>query len=182
MRLAADDLEKRLTEFQVVETSDGQLVGALGVQLNGPHGWLHSESYRDFAMADEARPLLFQRIQSVASNHGVFRLWTQEKAPFWTHHGFQPASAETLKKLPAAWPNAESGWLTLQLKNEDALVSVEKELAMMLEAEKQRTNLALERARTLKMVATLLAVILAIVVLGAAFYLWARNAGMLKPH
>ena len=82
MHLPGPDLEKRLTEFQVVETADGRLAGALGIQIVRQHAWLHSESYLDFALADEARPQLLARIQALASNHGVFRLWTLEKSPF----------------------------------------------------------------------------------------------------
>ena len=177
MHFAADDLEKRLTEFQVVEGADGQLVGAIGVQIARPHALLHSESYRDFSAADQVRPQLFQRIQSLASNHGVFRLWTRERAPFWTHHGFQPADADALKKLPEAWAGSGTEWLTLRLKDEDALVSVEKELKMMLDAEKQRTAQTLDKARVLKKIATLVALVLAFFILIAAFILWRKNAG-----
>ena len=51
VRLPAGDLEKRLTEFQVVEAADGQIVGAIGVQIIGRHALLHSEGYTDFAAA-----------------------------------------------------------------------------------------------------------------------------------
>ena len=54
MRLPADELEKRLTEFQVVEAADGQIVGAIGVQIIRQHALLHSEGYTDFAVADAA--------------------------------------------------------------------------------------------------------------------------------
>src|ERR1041385_1516673 len=142
MRFPADDLEKRLTEFQVVEGADGQLVGAIGVLIARPHAWMHSEAYRDFSAADQARPQLFQRIQSLASNHGVFRLWSLENAPFWTHHGFQRADADLLKKLPAIWTGAGSEWLTLQLKDEEAIISIEKELELFKESERARTERA----------------------------------------
>src|SRR5882672_194344 len=103
MQHPAAELEARLTEFQVVESADGRIVGALGIQLSRQHGRLHSESYRDFALADDARALLLERVRSLCSNHGIFRLWTQEKAPFWSRQGFRPATAEDLKKLPEGW-------------------------------------------------------------------------------
>jgi len=179
MRLPADELEKRLTEFQVVESADGRLVGSIGVQIVRPHARLHSEAYPDFAVADDARTLLLKRIQSLASNHGVFRLWTQETAPFWTRYGFQAASPDTLKKLPEVWAGLGSAWLTLQLKDEAAIVSLEKELAMFMEAEKATTARALARARTIKRFATLIAIVLAIFVLGTALYLARRNPELL---
>ena len=83
MRLPPDELEKRLTEFQVVETADGKLLGAIGIQIVRQHALLHSEGYSDFALADAARQLFWERVQTLASNHGVFRIWTQESSPFW---------------------------------------------------------------------------------------------------
>jgi N-acetylglutamate synthase-like GNAT family acetyltransferase len=182
MHLAADDLERRLTEFQVIEGADGQFVGALGVQISRPHAWLHSEAYRDFSVADQVRPALFERIQSLASNHGVFRLWTQDQSPFWTLQGFQPADADALKKLPPAWSNHGPNWFTLQLKNEEAIISVEKELAMFMAAEKARTARAMGQARALKVIATFVALVFAMLLFGAALYLWKKNSAGLIPH
>ena len=45
MRLSSGELEKRLTEFQVVENSNGEVVGAIGIQFSRQHALLHSESY-----------------------------------------------------------------------------------------------------------------------------------------
>ena len=69
MLLPADELEKRLTEFQVVETADGKLLGAIGIQILPRQAWLHSESYLDFALADDARELFWQRIQTLSLIH-----------------------------------------------------------------------------------------------------------------
>ncbi len=180
MHLPVDALEKRLTEFQVVESSDGQLVGALGIQILRHHAWLHSESHRDFALADQVRPLLLERIRSLASNHGVFRLWTRETSPFWTGHGFLPASPELLKKLPEAWSGSGPDWLTLQLKDEQAIISMEKELALFMESEKQRSQRALQQARALKTIATFVALVLAIFVVGVMLYLFRKNPAMFR--
>src|SRR5262249_51403092 len=109
------ELESRLTEFHVVE-SGGQFAGALGVQILRQHGRLYAEDYADFSVADAARKLFWERIQVVAANLGVFRLWTQETSPFWTRWGFQPANAETLARLPEEWKKLEGRWLTLELK------------------------------------------------------------------
>jgi N-acetylglutamate synthase-like GNAT family acetyltransferase len=181
MHLPADDLERRLTEFQLVETSAGRLVGTLGFQISAQQGWLHSESYEDFAVADDVRPLLFERLKSLAANHGVLRLWTLEKSPFWTRQSFQPATPEALKKLPESWAASGPGWLTLQLKDEAAIVSLEKELALFMETEKRRTEQVLGQARTIKSIATAIAVILAVCILVAAAYLLLKDRGMLAP-
>jgi N-acetylglutamate synthase-like GNAT family acetyltransferase len=182
MQLPVEILSKQLTDFQVVHSVDGQLAGAVGIQILGPHARLHGESYRDFAIADELRPLLMERIRSLASNHGVFRLWTQESSPYWSRNGFQPTPPEILKKLPEAWAQSGSDWLTLQLKDEAALVSLEKEIALFMETEKQRTARAFRQVQTIKTLATWLAIVLAVFVLGAIAYVFLKNPGMLVPR
>jgi hypothetical protein len=182
MRLPAQDLEKRLTEFQVAVDANGNVVGSVGFQIAERYANIHSESYPDFAVADTVRPMLWKRIQSLATNHGIARFWTQEEAPFWKQNGLVPADAETLKKLPPAWNSSPGNWLTLQLKDENAMVSLEKELAMFMEAEKQKTAQAFKQAKTLKTLATIVAVIFAIIVIGALFYLFSKNPSVLGPR
>ena len=184
MQFPAPDLEKRVTEFQVVTSPDGKLLGALGFQIAERQGRLHSEAFTDFSLADTLRPLLWERIQSIATNHGLVRLWTQEQAPFWTHTGLVPASKEALQKLPPAWNNSHGNWLMVQLRDETAVaaISLDKEFAMFMESEKQRTEKAFQQARTLKVFATLIAVGLAIFVIVAAVYFLRRTHGVLFPQ
>jgi N-acetylglutamate synthase-like GNAT family acetyltransferase len=154
MRLPADALEGRLTEFQVAEAG-GQIAGTVGFQIAGRHALLHHEAYADFSLADAARELFLKRIESLAANHGVFRLWTQEGSPFWTHVGFQPANAETLARLPQEWENPGGGWLTLQLKNEEAITTaLEDKFAGFMNAEKNQTARVAEKGRTLRNIIT----------------------------
>src|SRR6476620_4495932 len=82
MQLPIPELSKRITEFQVVEGPDAKIIGMIGLQVAEKQARIHSESFADFAQADQLRPLLWDRIQSVARNHGLLRLWTREKAPF----------------------------------------------------------------------------------------------------
>jgi N-acetylglutamate synthase-like GNAT family acetyltransferase len=175
MRFPDSDLERRLTEFQIAESEDGKLLGALALQINARQGRMHSEAFTDFALAEELRPALWERVQSVAMNHGLARLWTQERAPFWSRCGLQPASGETLQKLPAGWSNQSSDWLTLQLRDETAIISFDKEFALFKEAEKRRTQNALRYAKTLKRVATVIAIILALFVIAAILRLVQQN-------
>jgi N-acetylglutamate synthase-like GNAT family acetyltransferase len=147
----ADELEGRLTEFHIVE-SGGQFAGALGLQVLRQHARLHSEDYADFGVADEARKLFWERIQKIAANLGVFRLWTQETSPFWKGWGFQPASTETLGRLPEEWKGLEGAWLTLELKNEDAINQAMKtQFASFMDTEKKQTARVVEQARMLRM-------------------------------
>jgi N-acetylglutamate synthase-like GNAT family acetyltransferase len=181
MRLPVDELEKRLTEFQVVETRAGEVAGAVGFRMSGRNGCIHSESFSDFSVADSARPLFWDRFQVLASNHGIARLWTQDDSPFWKRNGFQPPTPEILKNLPEAWRHEGRPWLTLQLKSEEAFVSLEKELAVFMQSEKARTEKMFQHARMLKTFATLLAIMLAIVVIGAMIFLVRKNGGTLLP-
>jgi N-acetylglutamate synthase-like GNAT family acetyltransferase len=175
MRLPADGLEKRLTEFQVIETADGQIAGAIGVQIIRQHALLHSEGYTDFSVADAARELFWERIQTIAAHHGVFRLWTQENSPFWVRWGFQPANAETLARLPEEWKRSEEKWLTIQLKDEEAIAALDKELAQFRELEKQRTAQTLEQARTMTKTFTVILFGLGIILIGVAIFLYMRR-------
>ena len=154
-QLPADKLKDHLTEFQVVE-ADEKFAGALGVQIIRQHARLHSEDYSDFAVADAARELFWERTQKLAANHGVFRIWMIEDSPFWTRWGFQPASVETLARLPDEWKNLEGRWLTLELKNEDAInTALKNQFAGFMAAEKKSAAHLAERARQLKLFITI---------------------------
>jgi N-acetylglutamate synthase-like GNAT family acetyltransferase len=184
MRLPADELEKRLTEFQIAESADGEIVGAIGIQISRQHALLHAEGYADFSLADAARNLFWARIQTLASNHGIFRLWTQERSPFWKSFGFQPPTAEILSRLPAEWKNEfEGGWLTFQLKDEEKIAAaLEKEFAQFMAAEKKDTDRVAEQARTLKTILTIIGFTIGILSFGVAAYLLIHRLPFLQPH
>src|ERR1051325_7770228 len=132
MRIPLADLDKRLTEFQVAEDANGKVVGTVGFQIFQRHGWIHSEPFSDFAVADEVRPLFWTRIQSLAMNHGVARLWTREHAPFWSQNDWQPPDDGALGLLPEAWDRTVKAWLTLRLKDVDVMASLDKEFEMFV--------------------------------------------------
>jgi N-acetylglutamate synthase-like GNAT family acetyltransferase len=183
MLLPADELEKRLTEFQVAETADGKLIGAIGVQIAGRHARLHSESYVDFAHADAARQLFWERLQTLASNHGVFRLWTQESSPVWSGYGFRSATAAKLANLPTAWQPARGEWFTLQLKDEETIAqALDEDLAAFMSLERQNTERAFQQARTLKTVITVIGFTIGIVCFVIAAYLVFHRGGFLPSY
>ena len=174
MRIASPDLEKRLTEFQVAEAADGRCIGAIGIQIIQRQGWIHSEAFADFSLADPVRALWWARIQSLAMNHGVVRLWTREHAPFWTHNGFRPANAVNLELLPPNWDRSATDWLVLQLKEEAAIqaLSADAEFAAYLTAEREKTA---ARARTAKRVGVVVAVLFALAAGGLIIYAVLRD-------
>jgi amino-acid N-acetyltransferase len=183
MNLSATDLKNRLTEFQVAEDAGGKVVGTVGFQILQRHGLIHSEAFADFAVADQVRPLLWGRIQALAMNHGVARLWTRENAPFWTHNGLQPADSSTLGRLPESWDRAASRWLTLRLKDEEVMMSLDKEFALFKEAEKRSTAETLAQTRKVKLIVTTIGVIIALALVAATVYLLLtrRSPGSLPP-
>src|SRR5215469_13617503 len=147
MNLPSEELEKRLTEFQVVEDAAGTFLGAIGFTTSRTHALLHNEGFNDFSVADAARHLFWDRVQILCSNHTVFRLWTQERSPFWKNFGFQPPDAETLARLPAEWRNEYDGaWLTLQLKDEEAIATaLGTDFAGLMDAERRQTESVREK-------------------------------------
>ncbi len=172
MLLPAKKLGKRPTEFLVAETADGKLLGAIGIQIVRRHARLHSEGFFDFAFADEARQMFWERIQTIASHHGVFRIWTQERSPFWRRWNFQPSTAETLARLPEEWNQTGSEWFTLELKDEEVIVNaLDKDFAAFMSSEKQNTARVHERAQTLKTIITIIGFSIGIVCFCVVIYL-----------
>jgi len=181
MKLPAGELEKRLTEFQVALNERDEILGAIGIRLAGKHGQIHSEAYSDFSVADPLREALWQRLQSVAGNHGLVRLWTQETAPFWTRSEFGPATQEELEKLPEHWKNTGSNWLTLKLREDiEEVVNLDQEFAMFMDAEKERSRQMMDQAKMLKLLATLLALALFLIVVGIGIWMIMKNPGLLR--
>ena len=167
MHYPTADLARRATEFQVVEGADGKPLGALGLQIAERQGLIHSEAFSDFALAEHLRPLLWDRVHAVATNHGLLRLWTQENAPFWNHCGLVAADSAALEKLPMLWRGPSGPWLTLKLKEDvETVLNLDKEFALFMDSEKQRTQEVFKQAKTLKVVVTIAAVLLLLAVLG----------------
>jgi N-acetylglutamate synthase-like GNAT family acetyltransferase len=182
MRYPSAELEKQLTDFQVVVNADGQVLGAVGFRSAQRQGHIHSEAFSDFSLAERARPRLWERIQSLCVNHGVVRLWTHDPSPFWTHNGFQPATPAALEKLPEQWDRTKPGWLTLQLRDENVTASLDKEFAMFVASEKQRSDQAIGQAKVLKTIVTVLAFLIALGILAAAAYVFlSHRRGVLPP-
>lgn len=168
MNFPVENLARRITEFQVAEAADGKLLGALGLQITERQGLVHSEAFADFAHAEHLRQPLWDRLQAVAANHGLLRLWTQEQAPFWHHSGLAKADEAALQKLPAAWRGASPAWLTLKLKDElEEVISADKEFALFMQSERERSQRSLQHARVLKGIAMVIALgVFAVVVVG----------------
>lgn len=171
MNLPVNGLDRRLTEFQVATDAAGKLVGAVGFQLAGKQGLVHSEGYTDFGVTDVVRPMLWERLQTVAANHGTVRVWTKEAAPFWKQIGLTPPDTETLTKFPPAWSGQPGEWLTIKLREDvEEALSLDKEFALYVQAEKESTRAALGTAKVMNKIAMTLAILLAVGVIIALVY------------
>lgn len=171
--LPVADLERRFTEFQVVQGEDGALWGAVGLHIECGQGLVHGETFAHPENEEVLRPFLWERVQSVARNHGLHRLWTKERAPFWLHCGFAHSTAEDLNKLPVAYGGRHGDWFTIKLKEDlHAAVSTEKEFELFQEAERAATERLMRQARFARMVAAGIAVVAfgALLVLGAKLF------------
>ena len=181
-RLQVLDLERRLTEFQLLVSNESDLLGAIGLHIEGKQGQLHSEAFTQPEQEDRFRAQLWERLQIVARNHGLVRLWTQERSPFWQQAGFGGASPELLKKLPSGFGDAQAYWLALQLKEENlAAFSLEQEFELFQAAQKEESERLRRLGRSLKnIVMALVGIILAIGLFFVARVLL-RNPSFLTP-
>lgn len=170
-RLQVLDLEKRLTEFQLIVSGSGDLIGAIGLHIEGKQGKLHSEAFTHPDRQDDSRPQLWERVQAVARNHGLVRLWTQESSPFWHQAGFAEAAQEALKKLPATFGDAHGRWLTMQLREETLpTLSLDQEFELFQQSQRQSTEQVMAQARKLKTAAYVIGtVVLVASILGALY-------------
>lgn len=158
-RLPWETLERRFQEFQIAVSPEGEVLGAVGLQIAGREGLLHSEAFAYPEHADALRDLIWSRMQVVARNHGLLRVWTQLQTPFWHLNGFVQAPAELLDKLPPGFSALPGTWYYAQLREEVTAPAavIERELALFQAMERENTERILRRARTLKILAIVFA-------------------------
>lgn len=167
------ELEKRFKEFQVAVAADGGLVGALGLQIAGTEGQMHSEAFLHEEQADYLRDKLWERMRILAGNHGLVRLWTPLAAPFWRTNGLKPADNDMMVKLPAAFGDAKLPRLVLQLKEQTApAISIDKEFALFQESEKQDVQRLFHQAKVMKMIALVVAIVVVLLVFVWAYLMY----------
>jgi N-acetylglutamate synthase-like GNAT family acetyltransferase len=166
------ELGRQFTDFQVAEDGRGGVAAAIALQIAGNQGCVHSETIADFGQTDLLRPRLWRQLQNAAHHHGLLRLWTRETAPFWRRDaGFQEAPGDWLKELPASFGTAGPGWLALRLREEGAdPEALARQFERFKIAEQQKREKVLRRARLLRWLGTLLAILL--FASGFALLLW----------
>jgi N-acetylglutamate synthase-like GNAT family acetyltransferase len=170
------DLERHLTEFQLVSTWDGDLEAALALRVQGHEGLLHSEAFARPDQEDDFRQLLWERMRNLARNHGLLRLWTQEQGPFWHHvAGFEVVPPEQRKKLPPAFGPAHHLWFVATLRHDTpGGLSVEREFELFQQASRASLDQVRERTQRLRVAGFLVAAVLFLGVFGLGLYVVLR--------
>jgi N-acetylglutamate synthase-like GNAT family acetyltransferase len=171
-RLPLDDLEKRFTEFQIVSAPEGNILGAVGLQMFKQQGLIHSETFTTPELAPELRPLLYQRMLTVARNNGLVRLWVLPIASFYRDNGFADVDDALRAKLPELFGNPAADWVSLKLKEEtQQSATVEKEFEIFAMAQKQESERLISQAKAFRLLAYgLLFLVLAGIAALAFFY------------
>lgn len=167
-KLDADDLEKRFTEFQVVE-DEGKVIGAIGLQMWTHQGVLHSESIGRAELGDTLRQMLWERVQVVARNHNIDRVWTLLPAQYWQSAGFGRPTEQQLEKFPDGFGDRTLKWQLLMLRGEQGSADViEKQFAMLRALQAQEKEQFQTRVATFKKVAIGVTAVVAVLVIAWA--------------
>jgi N-acetylglutamate synthase-like GNAT family acetyltransferase len=182
--LPADKLEKQFTEFQVALEPGGGIVAAIGLEINQAQGHVHSETFGDFSLTDVLRPQLWARLQSVAENHGLLRIWSQESAPFWKKEvGFSEASGEAKEKLPETFGPRDQPWLLLQLRQEVAdTAALDRQIAVFKQVERAKYESMMQTGQTLRWIGTVIAILFFFMAIVALIYTLKQGPGIIRTH
>jgi N-acetylglutamate synthase-like GNAT family acetyltransferase len=181
-QLPAAELEKRFTEFQVVADDAGQVLAAIGVQISGADGLLHSEAIAKPEFADALRDLLWKRLQVTIRNHALERLWTQLNFPFWRELDFKAATAGQLALIPAQFKSRDGTWDLKLLPAASATAVAEREFARLKLAQQEETARMQERVRWMKRVALGVTVVVFLLVIVWAVTLMKVGPKLFRPH
>jgi N-acetylglutamate synthase-like GNAT family acetyltransferase len=171
-RLPEEELEKRFTEFQVVPGPDGTILAAVGLQMLKQNGYIHSETFADPNLATQLRPLLWQRMLTVAKNTGLLRLWTLPTAHFYREQGFTDVDPALKAKVPEEFGNPGADWISLKLKD-DAVISAEREFEIFAMAQREESERMMSQAKSLRLMAYGL-LFIALLGVAALAYIYSR--------
>lgn len=175
-----EQLAGYLNEFQVTVDDSGLITSAIGLLIEGDQALLHTEAVHPGADADLSRAALWKRVQIVARNQGVQRIWTQEDADYWRVSGFSPMPPPLVERVPASFLKSADAWLACDLMDPERAKAIVNEQLAILEAE--RLQSAEEFQRKVR-IFRLAAILLAFVVLAACVMLLYRivqTPGLMK--
>lgn len=112
------ELEKRFTEFQIVVNEDAQVVAAFAIEIKTKEAHIHSDAYADSDDNPAIREAVWKRIQSLAENHGLIRLWAN-KDEFWSGIGFEEPNKKELARGVELFGSTMTRRLMMRLREEE---------------------------------------------------------------
>ena len=142
--LPIQELEKRLTEFQIVEGMDGRIFGALGAGVQGEEAWVHHEVFVHPEAEVAVRAKLWNRLKILFGNQSAHRVWTREKADFWKQIGFREPTEEEKAKFPADFGPGDNALLVYPLKDLKAERMIKNKI-MELQAAREVQEVTLKK-------------------------------------
>lgn len=156
--LSVSELERRLTEFQVACAPNGDLLASAGLHMANRQGHIHNAVFRSSELQSELLPLFWQRLMTLAQNHGLLGLWIVQGNPFETSAEFaSPDSEELKRRLPASFGDRDQRWLVLNLREEvPPAVLLEKEFELFKQDQLDLSDRSMRQARVLRSFAILL--------------------------
>jgi len=169
------ELEKRFTEFQVIINDKAAIVAAFAVNAQGKEAHIHTESYAPDAPKDEIRELIWKRVQTLAENRGLVRLWAEDQA-FWKRHGFTKPKEKALKKGIELFGSTMERRLTLQLREEEDLHKLaEAQFELFQQSAQAEREKILSQGNLYKNIAMAVAALVVLGgLIGTAFFLISR--------
>lgn len=169
-----------LAEFQVAVDEDGLITAAVGLLIEGEHALLHTEAVRPNTDGDLARSALWRRVQIVARNQGVERIWTQEDAEYWATVGFAPVPPPLAERAPASFLKTSEEWRACDLLDPERAKAMIHEQLAILEAERMQSAAAFQqKVKNFRLFAILLALVV-VMLCGWLLYRIVQTPGLLK--
>lgn len=149
------ELEKRFTEFQIVVNDEAQVVAAFGVEIKNKDAHIHSDAYADTDARSDIREVVWKRVQTLAENHGLIRLWSAMD-DFWRNVGFEEPDKKVKDRGGDLFGSTMERRLTLQLReDEDIQLLAETQFELFQKssvAERERIMEQGKRYRNIAMV------------------------------
>ncbi len=169
------ELEKRFTEFQIISNEKADIVASFGVHAQGKEAHIHTESYAPDAPREEIRELIWKRVQTLAENRGLMRLWADDQ-DFWKKRGFAKPGEKVLKKGIELFGSTMERRLTLQLREEaDIHKLAEAQFELFQQSSQAERERILNRGNLYKNIALAVAALVVLGgLIGTAFFLLSR--------
>ncbi len=121
------DLEKVFTEFQLLFKED-EILGCVRLTVIGKEGVVQSLLLQSIDDQVGASDLVWSRIEKIAENHGLVRIWIgKELGPI---EGFSPVDAELKSKVEGRRRIPIDGYVKIIKEDVESLLSPEKEFEL----------------------------------------------------